>query len=154
MRSANARRFPLSRCVQTLQSIIIGGVIRNRANMAHGRQSRPESGLCFQVKVLKTFQVVPSSLGRVFSCVMMQTSAPCAIIPICLNFCLRLSAWQIWRCVLVCIWALMAGWRGDDGSVDETGLMAVVRCRVYTEHFECLRPESGLSFRYIFQKTT
>jgi len=30
--------------------------------MAHIRQSRPDSGLGFQVKVLKTFQVVPSSL--------------------------------------------------------------------------------------------
>ena len=28
---------------------------RFRANMAHVRQSRPESGLDFQVKVLKTF---------------------------------------------------------------------------------------------------
>jgi len=31
-----------------------------RANMAHTRQSRPDSGHCFQVKVLKTFQAVPS----------------------------------------------------------------------------------------------
>jgi len=31
--------------------------------MAHVRQSGPESGLDFQIKVLKTFQVVPSSLG-------------------------------------------------------------------------------------------
>jgi hypothetical protein len=31
--------------------------------MAHIRQSRPDSGLGFQVKVLKIFQVVPSSLG-------------------------------------------------------------------------------------------
>jgi hypothetical protein len=35
------------------------------ANLAHIRQSRPDSGLGFQVKVLQTFQVVPSSLGRV-----------------------------------------------------------------------------------------
>ena len=32
--------------------------------MAHVRQSRPESGLGFQVKVLTTFEVVPSPLGR------------------------------------------------------------------------------------------
>ena len=31
--------------------------------MAHIRQSRPDSGLGFHVKVLKIFQVVPSSLG-------------------------------------------------------------------------------------------
>ena len=31
--------------------------------MAHMGQSRPDHGLGFQVKVLKTFQVVPSSLG-------------------------------------------------------------------------------------------
>ena len=31
--------------------------------MAHVRQSRPDYGLGFQVKVLKTRQVVPSSLG-------------------------------------------------------------------------------------------
>ena len=34
-----------------------------RANTAHIRQSRQDSGLVFQVKVPKTFQVVPSSLG-------------------------------------------------------------------------------------------
>ena len=39
---------------------------RCRANMAHLRQSRPESGLGFQVNVLKTFQAVPSSLGSSF----------------------------------------------------------------------------------------
>ena len=32
---------------------------RCRANMAHMRQSRPYSGLGFQVKLLKPFQVVP-----------------------------------------------------------------------------------------------
>ena len=32
--------------------------------MAHIRQSRPDSGLDFQVKFLKTFKGVPSSLGR------------------------------------------------------------------------------------------
>ena len=31
--------------------------------MAHARQSRPDSGLEFQEKVLDTFQVAPSSLG-------------------------------------------------------------------------------------------
>jgi len=41
------------------------GVGRSRANMAHTRQSRPDSGLDFQVKVLTTFRVVPSSLGSV-----------------------------------------------------------------------------------------
>jgi len=35
----------------------------SRANSAHIRQSRPESGLGFQVSVVETFQVVPSSLG-------------------------------------------------------------------------------------------
>ena len=35
---------------------------RRRANMAHIRQSRPDSGLGVQVKVLETFQIVPSSL--------------------------------------------------------------------------------------------
>ena len=32
-------------------------------HMAHTRQSRPDSGLGFQVKVDQTFQVVPSSRG-------------------------------------------------------------------------------------------
>ena len=36
---------------------------RCRANVAHTRQSRPDSGLGFLVKVLRTCQVVPSSLG-------------------------------------------------------------------------------------------
>jgi len=31
--------------------------------MAHVRQSRPDSGRAFEVKVLKRFYVVPSSLG-------------------------------------------------------------------------------------------
>ena len=34
-----------------------------QANMARIRESRPDSGPVFQVKVLTTFQVVPSSLG-------------------------------------------------------------------------------------------
>ena len=33
----------------------------SRANMAHIRQSRPDPGLGFQVKVLKPFEVAPSS---------------------------------------------------------------------------------------------
>ena len=33
---------------------------RRRANTAHIRQSRPDFGLGFQVKVVKTFEVVPS----------------------------------------------------------------------------------------------
>ena len=37
--------------------------VRCRANMAHIRQSRPDSGLGFQVDVLEPFHVVPSSLG-------------------------------------------------------------------------------------------
>ena len=37
--------------------------LRCPANMAHIRQSRPDSGLGFQVKVLKTLKVVPSLLG-------------------------------------------------------------------------------------------
>ena len=36
---------------------------RRRANSAHIRLSRPDSGLGSQVKVLKTSYVVPSSLG-------------------------------------------------------------------------------------------
>ena len=36
---------------------------RCRANVAHVRQSRPDSGLGFQVKVLNTLQGVPFSLG-------------------------------------------------------------------------------------------
>jgi len=34
-----------------------------QANMAHMRQSRPDFGFDFQVKVLTTVQVVPSLLG-------------------------------------------------------------------------------------------
>ena len=33
-------------------------------NMAHTRQSRPDCGLGFQVNVLNTFGIVPSSLGN------------------------------------------------------------------------------------------
>jgi hypothetical protein len=36
---------------------------RCRMNMAHLRQSRPDSGVGFQEKIFKPFQVVPSSLG-------------------------------------------------------------------------------------------
>ena len=39
-----------------------GITFRGRANIAHVRQSRPDSGLGFQVKVLKFFLIVPSSL--------------------------------------------------------------------------------------------
>ena len=35
------------------------------ANMVHIRQSRPDSGLAFQAKVLETFYVVPSTLGSI-----------------------------------------------------------------------------------------
>jgi len=43
---------------------------RSRANMAHARQSRPDYGLGFQVKVFQTFQVDPSLLesGREMIC--------------------------------------------------------------------------------------
>ena len=37
---------------------------RCRAHSAHVRQSRPDSCLGFHVKVLKTFNLVPSSIGR------------------------------------------------------------------------------------------
>ena len=40
---------------------------RCRANLAHVSQSRPDSGLGFQVNVLEIVQVVPSSLGRASS---------------------------------------------------------------------------------------
>ena len=40
--------------------------------MAHISQSRPDSGLGFQVKVLKPFQVVASSLGSGLGCELMQ----------------------------------------------------------------------------------
>ena len=33
------------------------------ANMAHLRQSRPDSGLAFQVNILRIFEVVPFSVG-------------------------------------------------------------------------------------------
>ena len=36
----------------------------SRANVAHIRQSRPDSGLGFQVQVLETYERVPSSLGK------------------------------------------------------------------------------------------
>jgi len=35
-----------------------------RANVAHARQSGPESGLGFHIKGVKTIRVVPSSFGR------------------------------------------------------------------------------------------
>jgi len=41
----------------------MGSRIRCRENMVYIRQSRPDSGLDFQVKVLKTFSVVSSSIG-------------------------------------------------------------------------------------------
>ena len=36
---------------------------RCRANMAHIRQSGPDSGVVFQVKVLEIFAIIPCSLG-------------------------------------------------------------------------------------------
>ena len=42
----------------------VSHIRQSRPNMAHIRQSRPDSGRGFQAKVLKLFQVVPSSLGR------------------------------------------------------------------------------------------
>ena len=36
---------------------------RFRANVVHIRQLKPDAGLGFRVKVLKTFQVVPYSVG-------------------------------------------------------------------------------------------
>ena len=38
-------------------------VFPNRANVAHVRQPRPDSGHGFQVQVLNSFKVAPSSLG-------------------------------------------------------------------------------------------
>ena len=46
-------------------------------NMAHIRQSRPDSGLGFQAKVLETFSAVPSSLGS-----RMAASASLTALPI------------------------------------------------------------------------
>ena len=50
---------------EVLQSLlkvvdILKGVGRFRANVAHKRQSRPYAGLHFKVKLLETFQGVPS----------------------------------------------------------------------------------------------
>ena len=39
------------------------GFGRGKANLAHIRQSRPDSGIGFQAKVLHTFEGFPSSLG-------------------------------------------------------------------------------------------
>ena len=50
-------------CVYELMQLISEGDLRGRANMAQIRQSRPDSGLGFQVNVLQPFRVVPSSLG-------------------------------------------------------------------------------------------
>ena len=47
---------------------------RCRPNLAHIRQSRPDSGLGFQVKVLKIFQDVPSSLESGRKMYRMQTT--------------------------------------------------------------------------------
>jgi len=44
------------------QASALNTMHRCRANIAHIRKSWPDSGLSFQVKVLKTFKVVPSSL--------------------------------------------------------------------------------------------
>jgi len=49
--------------VRSLAALLPPGA-RSRANMAHIRQSRPDSGLGFQAKVLERCQVVRSSLGR------------------------------------------------------------------------------------------
>ena len=47
-----------------LELVIFGAaVFRCRANMAHTRQSRPDSGRGFQVIVLETVQVLPFFLG-------------------------------------------------------------------------------------------
>ena len=38
---------------------LIRNAVRCRANMAHIRQTRPDSGLDFQLQVLETFQAIP-----------------------------------------------------------------------------------------------
>ena len=48
-------------------SLDSGAVFRCQANSEHRRQSRSDSGLVLQVKVLKNFEVVPSSLGADFN---------------------------------------------------------------------------------------
>ena len=52
-----------------------------RANLAHIRQSRPVSGLVFQVKFLKTFLAVPSEVvgdrTAPFGREVRRTKAPC-----------------------------------------------------------------------------
>ena len=40
------------------------GRSQSRSEAKHARQSRPESGIAFQAKVLKTFEGVPSSLQK------------------------------------------------------------------------------------------
>ena len=58
--------LPTSTCTCKQSQAIARGVgSRGRANSAHIRQSRPDSGLAFQVKVLKPFKNVPSLLERV-----------------------------------------------------------------------------------------
>jgi len=49
----------------TLVTYILEGLSRSRANMAHVRQSRPNSGLGFQGIVLKTFEIFVSRVWGV-----------------------------------------------------------------------------------------
>ena len=54
---------PVLDCFVSADDCLAPSGIRCGTNSAHARQSRPDSGLGFQVKVLTTFVVVPSSLG-------------------------------------------------------------------------------------------
>ena len=55
---------PILWCTRRVQ--IQNSMYRCRANLAHVRQSAPDSGPGFRVKVLTTFEVVPSLLGSGF----------------------------------------------------------------------------------------
>ena len=46
-----------------MSEVPLYSLVRCQTNMAHTRQARPDSGLGIQAQALKTFQVVPSSIG-------------------------------------------------------------------------------------------
>ena len=50
--------------VDAFRRVLLRAMRRCRANVAPSRESRPDSGLGFQVKVLKSFKRVPSFVER------------------------------------------------------------------------------------------
>jgi len=100
-----------------------------RANMAHMRQSNSDSGLGFQVNVLKTLQVVTSSLG----------SGPPAHT--------RHTHTRHMGDGVHLFMGMLSGSSGVGFGAAGGGLKWESRCRANMAHIRQSRPDSGLDFQ-------